>query len=275
MEILKKILLLLPLLIFSNCADETNTVVIKLRTDTFISSSSNEVNTDKDYLSLAKGNGVENRILLKLPSVEKDEDDFFSDCWDLTGACNVFLIPANIISRILSYCEGSVLDSSSLTSAVLVFNTNDGTSISAGELNISLLSKPWWQTANWEIAHPFSSNGIWDSPGGDLDSSVSFDTNCNNLSSGSCASGEIKFEMTSYFRTLLNNLGNTHYGMMIYPNVDLSESRIYSVQANSEFSPRIVATYTGNCSTSLVGEDALGVSGDKVMTKVFYLGDEI
>ena len=66
METLKKILLLLSLLFFSNCADETNTVVIKLRTDTFISSSSNEVNTDKDYLSLARSNGVENRILLKL-----------------------------------------------------------------------------------------------------------------------------------------------------------------------------------------------------------------
>ncbi len=266
MEFLKRALFSFALLLISSCGDESRTVTIKLRTDTFISSDSEVNNSDLDYLKISRTSGAEDRILIKLPGVDDSEDDFFENCWEDYAFCGVFLLPLSIVSQILTTCENNIIQASNLTSAVLVFNTSDGSSITAGDVGISLLAKPWWQSSTWNMAHPFSGEGQWLSPGGDLDNSVSFENNCTNLSSGSCDSGEIKFEMTSYFQSLLNQQNNQHYGMVIYPNVDLAESKIYSVQANSTLSPRIVATYTGSCVSS--------VSPKYQETKTFYLGSE-
>lgn len=203
---MKKTILLpaISLFLFVACGKSENiTEIIKLKSDTHISSYSNKDHSDLDYLKLYKSSGEEDRIILRLP-------------------------------------------------------TNDGNSVPTGALNLNLLDKPWWQTATWHRAHPFSSKGKWDDPGGDIDDSESFDTNCNNLSSGSCAAGEIKFKMTDFFRSLLDKKSK-HYGMIISANTTIAQTTIYSVQADSSFSPRIVATYT--CNNSLYPE-----------TKVFYFG---
>ncbi len=272
MEFLRLKIITLICVLLAGCSDDTITQVIKLRTDTYISSNANtESYAELDYLSISKSGSDENRILVKLPTTEQDEESLFGDCFDVFETCGIFLLPISIITTLLTDCAEHITQPSNLTSAVLIFNTNDGSSINSGELEIELLSKPWWHSATWNEAHPFSSAGLWTSPGGDIDSSQSFDTNCTNLSSGSCAAGEIKFEMTTFFRNLISNPNSTHYGFVIRANTDISESRIYSVQAESASSPRIVATYTGTCTTSLRERGLFRNS----YTKTFYLGQPL
>jgi hypothetical protein len=258
MEVLKFNFMIAFILLVTSCGEPTSTTqVIMLRSDTFISSNNSSNNTELPYLKLSKTSSSEDRILLRLPTNDHD-DDFFDGCFEGGGLCNIFFLPITIVTRILSNCDDSELEPDNLTSAVLMLDTNDSSSISAGSLNLNLLSKPWWHSANWTKAHPFSKKGKWSTPGGDMDMTISFDTNCNNLSDGSCTAGEIKFELTSFFKTLLANKSR-HYGLIISANSPLTASQIYSVQAGSNLSPRIVATYT--CSSSFVPE-----------TKTFYFG---
>ena len=249
------------LLILLSCGDDTVTQVIKVRTDTYISSIDQSNHSNLNFLNLSKTSAKEERIILKIPTTSSDDE--LDDCFDITKPCGIFLMPVSILVRILTSCQEAVMVPANLTSAILVLNTNDGSSISAGTLDLNLLTKPWWQSANWFMAHPFSIEGKWLSPGGDKDTSAVFDTNCSSLSSGSCAAGEVKFELTNFFRSLISNANSKHYGILISPNTNISESSLYSVQANSAFSPRIVATYTGSCSSSKKSEE-----------RTFYLGSE-
>lgn len=267
MEVLKRVILLLIMIHLIGCSDDgTFTQTIMLRTDTFISSASDDNNSELDHLKVSKSDSLEQRIIVKLPTTEEDEDTLFEDCFDATNLCGVFFLPLTILGQLLTDCSDVSLNSSNLTSAVLIFNTNDSSSIPAGSLNIELLSKPWWNTVTWNEAHPFSSEGVWDSPGGDVEAD-SFESNCTNLSTGSCASDEIKFEMTDFFRGLISSPDQSHYGFVISASSDLAESSIYSVQADSTLSPRIEATYTGSCSS--------GLSSRSSVTKTYYLGSPI
>lgn len=262
MEILKKFsFIFLSLNLLISCGEETITQTIKVRTDSFISSADNSNHSDLNYLNISRSASLEERVLLKVPTTKDDDDDVLDDCLDIEKTCGLFFMPISILVSILTTCSDAILQPANLTSAILVLNTNDGSSIGAGNLSMNLVAKPWWQTVNWLSAHPFSDKGLWNSPGGDLDTSVSFNTNCNGLSSGSCAAGEVKFEMTNYFRTLISNENTSHYGVVIYPSTNIARSSLYSVQANDSLSPRIVATYTGSCK-----------SGAFSTQKTFYLG---
>jgi len=262
MEILKKITsLIFILFLVVSCGEETITQTIKVRTDSYISSADNSNHSDLTYLNLSRSASVEERILLKVPTTKDDDDDLLDDCFDIEKTCGIFFMPISILVSILTTCSDAILQPANLTSAILILNTNDGSSIGAGNLSINLVAKPWWQSVSWLSAHPFSDKGLWSSPGGDLDTSVSFNNNCVGLSSGSCGAGEVKFEMTNYFQSLISNTNTTHYGVVIYPNTNISKSSLYSVQANDSLSPRIVATYTGSCK-----------SGAFSAQKTFYLG---
>jgi len=257
----KKIVIIpIVLLIVIACGQDTITQIIKVRVDTFISSISNNNNSELSFLTLSKSATREERVILRLPTNNQDDDDLFEDCFE-HNLCTVFFMPLYVLSRILTSCPDTALNAANLISAILVLNTNDGSSIADGTLELSLLAKPWWHTVNWNRAHPFSSNGKWSTPGGDINSSTTFEPNCTNLSDGSCAAGEVKFELTDYFKTLIQNPDSTHYGILIYSNATLTSSKLYSAQANSEYSPRIVATY--NCNGFLPEQT------------VFYLGTPI
>ena len=264
MEILKKYFsLLLVLILITACGEETITQIIKVRTDSFISSVDDSNHSELNYLNISKSASLEERILLKVPTTKDDDDDAIDDCLDLDNICSIFLMPVAILVNILTTCSDAVLQPANLTSAILVLNTNDGSSIPAGNLAINLIAKPWWQSVNWLAAHPFSDTGLWNSPGGDKDTSVTFANNCNSLSSGSCAAGEVKFEMTNYFKTLISNENSVHYGVVIGPTVNMARSTLYSVQGRSDLSPRIVATYTGSCKSGILSQK-----------RTFYLGQQ-
>ncbi|MBI2521783.1 MAG: hypothetical protein HYV97_15310 [Bdellovibrio sp.] len=264
MENLKIFRLVFLLLILACGKEKTIKETIKLRTDTFISSISSSNNSELAYLSLAKDSTKEERIIVRLPTNNDEDENLFNNCFDLDNVCSIFVMPVAILVDILTSCSNAILQPANLTSAILIFNTNDGSSVAAGSLNINLLTKPWFHSVSWSKAHPFSSKGKWDSAGGDFDTSTSFNANCVGLSSGSCAAGEIKFEMTNYFKTLISVPNSTHYGMAIIANTTISEVNIYSVQANSSLSPRIEATYTGSCSSLEFSEK-----------RVYYLAENL
>ena len=265
MELLKKIFIFLSMFIFMSCGeDSTVTQVIKVRTDSYISSSDLSDHSTLEYLKLSKSSSLEERIIFKLPTTNESEDDLTDRCFDNFEACMIFYMPLAIISAIITTCTNEIVQPSNLTSAILVFNTNDGSSVASGTLNLNLLATPWWHTVNWNRAYPFSNEGKWSNAGGDIDSSFTFSNNCEGLSDGSCDTSEIKFDVTDYFKELISNENSIHYGMMISANSDLNSTRIYSVQANSTYSPRVVATYTGSC-TSMSAE----------MTKTYYLGHDL
>ncbi len=264
MEILKKIIFIfLNFTLITSCGNDSVTETIKVRSDTFISSSDQTNHSDLTYLNLSKSASQEERIILRLPTSEGD-DNQLEDCFTIGSTCSIFFMPAAILVTILTACNNIDLIPANLTSAILVLNTNDNSSIAPGSLSLNLLSKPWWQTTNWTKAHPFSDKGRWDSPGGDKDLSTTLDSNCTNLSSGSCAATEVKFELTNYFRSLISNTNSIHYGLIITPNTNLSATTLYSVQENSHLSPRLVATYTGSCKNLKTSKE-----------RVFYLGSPI
>ncbi len=251
--------------IFTSCSlvsdPESKTVTIKLKTDTYISKKSDSNHSESKSLLVSKSDNNEERILLRLPTND-DGDNFFEDCFSSSSLCSIFFMPVSIVIQILTDdCEE--LSADNLTSAILILNTEDGSSIAAGDLKINLLKKPWWHTVSWNFAHPFSEDGKWKKSGGDIDNSVDFEDSCTSLSEGTCAADEIKFEMTEYFRDLLNKENNKHYGLIISPTTDLERSSIYAVQAKSDKSPRVDATYT--------------CDSDKgsLKRKTFYLGSEI
>ncbi|HAZ13823.1 MAG: hypothetical protein A2X86_14490 [Bdellovibrionales bacterium GWA2_49_15] len=254
MENLKILTIFLLVLICACGKEKTIKETIKLRTDTFISSISNSNNADLSYLSLANNATKEERIIVRLPTSNEDDKTLFNNCFDLDNVCSVFFMPVAILVNILTSCSNAILQPANLTSAILIFNTNDGSSVASGALNINLLTKPWFHSVTWSTAHPFSSKGKWVSQGGDFDTSTSFNANCVGLSSGACAAGEIKFEMTDYFKALISAPNTIHYGMGIRANTALNEVNIYSVQASSSLSPRIEASYTGSCSSLEVSE---------------------
>ncbi len=261
----KFILFAVLLMFIGSCGKEkTITETIKLRTDTFISSISSSNNSDLNYLSITKDSTKEERIIVRLPTNNDKDDNLFANCFDIENFCSVFIMPVAILVKILTSCADTILQPANLTSAILIFNTNDGSSVAPGTFNLNLLTKPWFHSVNWSRAHPFSTKGKWATQGGDLDTTTSFNANCVGLSTGVCAASEIKFEMTDYFKTLISVPNSIHYGMAISANTMLNEVKIYSVQASSSFSPRIEATYTGSCSNLEFSEK-----------HVYYLGEAL
>jgi len=264
LNIKKMILLGVVFTTIFSCGEQTIVETIKVKVDTFISSQDSTNHSELDYLNLSKTASLEERIIFRIPTNNDNEDDLAKNCLDPNNLCSIFLMPIVLLVKILTNCTDAIMTAGNLTSAILIFNTNDSSTIAAGKLNLALLSKPWWHTVDWNKAHPFSSQGKWKTPGGDIDTGVTFSTNCTALSTGSCAAGEIKFDVTNYFKTLISNPNTTHYGAVIYPNANIAKSSVYSVQSNSALSPRIIAHYTGACS-ALTG----------VQTKVFYLNERL
>ena len=263
---LKRVLTLILLSLFAfilGCEGDF-VQIIKLETDTFISSDDESTHAELNYTRVSKSATREDRIILKFPTGKGKEDDHLNDCLK-NPLCSAFYMYPIILVKLLTSCADAVMIPANLTKAILVLNTADGSNLPAGSVQPFLLSRPWWHTVSWQQAHPFSQNGKWTTAGGDEDNTLTFDSNCNNLSGGeTCAAGEVKFEMTNYFKSLITNANSIHYGFVIRALANMSAADLLSVQVGETMSPRIVATYTGSC-----------VSGASSQEKIFYLGEDI
>lgn len=254
MAILKNFTILLCILTLSCGKTASTTVVIKLKTDTYISNQDSSNHSGGTSLKVSNSGGVEERVVLKLPTGNNDDNYNLDQCLN-NLFCTVFFMPLVLLVKILTTCSDATLQPANLTSAVLALDTVDGSSPGSGTIVPELLSRGWYQTVNWTKAHPFSSSGNWLTPGGDLDFSRTFNPNCTSLSSGTCAAGEVKFEMTDYFKSLITTPNSNHFGFILRGVSTLNRVELHSVQtATSSKAPRIIATYTGACSDGSISQ---------------------
>ncbi len=263
MQFLRKALCcLLCAILFTSCTTKTFTQTIALETDTYISSSDLTNHATLDQVFISKNAATEERTILRLPTGSQDSNP---DTY-LNGLINenplnilllVFYLPLVIMDELLN-CSAQTLSSSNLTSAKLVMDVlTEEESDLTGKIDLRLLSKPWWQDVTWDNAHYFSSSGRWAAAGGDTDSSF---TAVIGTPSGST----VEFDVTEYFRLLIDKLNQVaHYGMILSP-AGSSLGRVEFASTQYETStqrPRIVATYTGSCLNRRLSD-----------TSTFYLG---
>lgn len=244
MELVRKITAIsLTTALMTACGQVSVTQTIPLETDTYISSADSANHAQLEYLRISKSTTLEERTIVKLPTTDQDEGEVISDLLN-DVFLNFFLIPVKIIAALTS-CATEVVQPANLSSAYLQFTvSNNAGGGLANSLQLGLLSKPWWQTANWSRAHPFSRQGTWTSAGGDLDSSFS------TVLSAAPDSTTVSFDITSYLKGLISANGTaSHYGFLIQSaNSTLSDLQLHSTQVGTVGSrPRIQATYTASC----------------------------
>ena len=246
MAFLRKLATLLTLSFLFSCADGEVTVtqIDYLETDTHINSIDLSNHSQATELALKKDNFDESRALIKLPTQE--EKEVLDDILKSPGAFFFFpwVITLAVLQAILD-CRNSVITASNLTSATLVFDivSSDEADLT-NKVALNLVSKPWWQTASWKAAHPFSKEGKWTDEGGDTDPDLATILSTQN--------GEtLEFLMTDYFRTLISNGSTRHYGMILSASGDsLGTTKLKSAQNATR--PRVVSVYTGSCGSSAV-----------------------
>jgi hypothetical protein len=246
-------LFLLAILLVSGCGGQL-TQTIPLETDTYISSNDDANHSELPYLMLSKNSSLEERVIARLPTTNKTADDMFTIYDEL------YLMPIYILAAIIT-CGASTLNPSLLTSAQLAFDATSGTPL-ANQVNLAILAKPWYQTVTWTRAHPFSTAALWANPGGDIDSAYA---EIPSTTSGST----IQFNVTDYFRALIQADGKmTHFGFMLRSaGATLSSAVLKSTQETMVSArPRVIATYTGNCTT-------LGINSG-LYKRTYYLGPD-
>lgn len=231
--------LVFSLFSFVGCGD-TITRTDYLETDTYISSTDSSNHAQDLSLKLLKNESEEQRVIIKLPTGKRDSNENLDAILQNPAALPLlpFILFLEILESLLN-CRDTTLTPNQLLDAKLVFDIQStGEASLTDKLNLNLLSKPWWQTANWERAHPFSSKGKWTTPGGDLDPSF---TSVGSTQAGST----VTFDITPYFKALLSQYEPIHFGLMIQASTaSLARSELVSTQSSSSLSrPRLVSTY--------------------------------
>ncbi|MCM2278135.1 MAG: hypothetical protein NDJ89_08665 [Oligoflexia bacterium] len=240
--------------LLAGCGQTSITQTLPLETDTYISSADEANHSELEYVLASRSASLEERIILKLPTTDKDTDETLEEILE-QGLLFLFYMPFEVMARIIS-CSDEILRPENLSSATIVLDVDASRTIEpalSGKLQLNLLAKPWWQSASWNRAHPFSKKGLWSTPGGDIDPSVSFAANTTGTS-GSATT--VNFDITTYFKALISAEGRVpHYGMLVSSaNPTMAAVSLRSTQALSTFErPRVLATYTGNCSPSGYG----------------------
>ena len=245
--------LLSTALLVSACDSQTVTTVDYVETDTYISNIDTSNHASLNHLLVSKSDSREDRALFKLPTGERKgntpNEPAFDDLFDalFVGLLFPFYITTEIMQSLLGLCTQEILKPENLTNAKLVFDvvTSQESDLS-GKIQLSLLARPWWQNASWDRAHPFSSKGVWSTPGGDLDNSFTPKTSTIGASTNEST---IEFDVTDYFKTLLQGDRSLHYGMVLSSALgSLSQTKLTSTQSLSLAArPRVVSTYTGIC----------------------------
>ncbi|HCM38679.1 MAG: hypothetical protein A2070_13260 [Bdellovibrionales bacterium GWC1_52_8] len=234
-------------LALSACSKVTTTKTYPLETDTFISSGDSSNHATLAYLNISKSASLEERAVVRLPSKNEDLESALEESL-AEDLIRFFFLPLEIIARILT-CNQDIVSAGNLQSAFLRFDVKENADGSlSNKLELDLLAKPWWQTANWTEAHPFSATqGIWNAPGGDTDPSF---TPILNSVSGSVVS----FDITTYFRNLMSSNGAIpHYGFLLKAvNATMNSVSLHSVQGAGTH-PRVEATFSAACTNQGYG----------------------
>jgi hypothetical protein len=280
MVLLKKALPpLLAGLIFAQGCSSSVTLVSLVDTDTYISSTDSSNHSELPSLRVSNTpGGTEERALLKLPTGQEDPNYNLSQIFgNLSDPVTWPLLPFVIVFDIFASffnCTGQTLAPLNLQSAYLVLNVGSNAGGAAlSELSLQTLSKPWWQTVSWTQAFPFSGKGAWAQAGGDLDSTFT------PIAGSTPDSGvTVQFDVTSYFRQLLQNQTQPHYGFLIRSagGASLTPIVLNSVQfGNSSVQPRLVSQY--NCiapitSMELAAPAAQATKTAEIAPYTYYLG---
>jgi len=153
-------------------------VTVNMESDTYIESNSEIPHGGDDDLKVSSGD-VTRHSLVQLPSD------------DGTGSEESFLsaIVEAIFEGIFSNgCNRDlVLKPKYLTSVELVLTPIAAIdAASAAQLQLLPMARQWWQGATWTRAHPFTSEGVWTSEGGDV------------MGRATPVAGALKNEGTSY-----------------------------------------------------------------------------
>lgn len=229
-----------------SCSD-TVTQVINLETDTFISNTDPSDHSEYHHVQVSLSGSDEERVILKLPTGEKDKDENLKKAFE--DVLKVFILPLAVLIDLLD-CDTEILTAENLTSAKLVLDiklSQENGSLS-NKLELLLLNTPWWHTATWDQAHPFSSDGNWSTAGGDISPSFGSILGTEN-------NGQIEFDITNYFQGLISNQESVHYGFVIRSAASqLGRISFFSAQSIlGDQRPRLVSTYTGTCNGTVSG----------------------
>ena len=226
----------------------TATRIDYLETDTFISSADPSEHATYPYLKVGKAMTGEERSIVKLPTGKRNADTHLEEA--LRDPSLVLFFPFFVLVDVMAdlfSCQGKTLAPTLLTSAKLVFDvTGNSEGTLGGKMSLHLLSKPWWQTANWSRAHVFSSTGAWAQPGGDMEASAL-------AASTQSTATTIEFDVTTYFKGLLAT-ESVHYGLLLKSSASsMGAVTLASTQATSSLSrPRVVSVYNCITPTSLL-----------------------
>lgn len=232
-----------------SCGPLPKTEFIPLETDTWISTEDQGNHAADTTLRLSKISDAEERILLRVPTGQQDleSDERLEQILEspLSGVLllplSFFLVVAEIMEALLD-CSGQ-LKADNLDSATLRLRILDDKEQSlAGRVQLEMLAAPWWQSATWRAAHPFSERGLWTMPGGDLDESFA-------PVLGTVHDESLDFDVTEYFRSLLEADEPLHFGAMLRVAAgDLNSVRLASVQtSHTSYAPTLEANYSGQC----------------------------
>ncbi|OFZ82948.1 MAG: hypothetical protein A2603_11010 [Bdellovibrionales bacterium RIFOXYD1_FULL_55_31] len=234
-------------LLLISCSNATVVETYPLETDTFISSSDSSNHATLEYLRISKNAAAEDRALVRLPSKNNDLDKALDEAL-AEELIHFFFLPLEIIARILT-CTQDIVTPENLQTAFLKFDVSaDDEGSLANKVQLNLLAKPWWQSASWSTAHPFSATrGAWGTPGGDIDPAF---TPILSAVSGSVVS----FDITTYFKNLMRSNGSVpHYGFLMKAvNGTMNNVKLHSVQGYG-VRPRVEATFTATCNTQGYG----------------------
>lgn len=234
-------------LFFITACGETYTRVDYIETDTYISSLDSTEHSDSSIIKISNSSEKEERSLLKIPtSSYTDESSLAEEI--LKNPFGIFLLHYYIVAEIFQSifdCSEVTLSPSKLISSSLKLDIESSSGASlASKVKLNFLSKPWFQTANWQQAHHFTEEGYWSQEGGDVDSTAAI---------LSTQSGQtLSFDITNYFKLMLDSKEPIHYGMMLSA-VDpvLSELSLHSAQTSMlSKAPRVESTYQCNTLSS-------------------------
>lgn len=270
MEFLRNSLVLLSITVLGMGCGNTVTRTDYIETDTYISSTDSINHSEEEVLKVSKNAQREDRIIIKLPTGKRDSDKNLKETLDSPAAIPLvpFIVFAEILQELLN-CKSSQLLAEHLVNAQLIFDIQETEEAQlAQRLTLNLLEKPSWQSVTWQKAHPFSSQGRWNSPGGDV-----------NPDFTSVASAHVQntlvFDITAYFRELLSRPESVHYGMLIQSSApELTPVRLVSTQSRSSSTmrPRVQSTYRCNRNYSLM-PDAMESVFFRQNPHTFYLGN--
>jgi len=245
MEVLKKSLsscvVIAGLVALSACGISdtvTEVVSVPINSDTYIVEGSDKTHGGEEVIEVSTSASEQFYGLIPLPSSDgsKTAESFTSS------------IVESIFEGIFGDgCDRSkVLKPEYLTSVKLVLTPIDDTaSAQAAQISIRPLDRDWWQGATWTRAHPFTSAGRWDTPGGDVMDSVSAVAGVQDLTQVTFDVKDLVAESTSLFEwgniTALNG-----FRVEAASGVSMTFHSSQSSWSGSE-RPHLDFVYTGPC----------------------------